>query len=107
MIIWGKGGDLINLGLIEVRGCPVCKGEFPFYLMLSYQYNHLYWIFGYVSKKEYMAVCANCKNGVVLDAPEVESHLAKVPIPFMRRYGCLVLIILFIILVLLSLDPRW
>lgn len=92
MIIWNSGGDLVNLGTVEEKHCQVCEKDQSFGLILQYRYWGLYWIFNFVTKKQYTLVCDVCQRGWTLDKSEVEDNLDAVPIPFMRRFGLLVLI---------------
>ena len=86
MIIWGSGGNGADLGLVEHRSCSTCEKERPFKLILRYRYAHLYYL-RWVTKKTYTLACDICHHGWVLNAADVESKLAKNPIPFMTRYG--------------------
>jgi hypothetical protein len=45
MIVWGSGGDALNLGTLQTKRCDVCEKERPFNVILQYRYWGLYWIF--------------------------------------------------------------
>jgi hypothetical protein len=103
-IIWGSGGDSVDLGVAEHRYCEVCERERPFKIILQYRYAHLYWLFSWITKKNYLLLCDICHRGWNLKATEVEKTLSQNPIPFMRRWGwiflaSLVLIPLLIVVV--------
>lgn len=98
MIIWGSGGDNVDLGEVDTRHCETCGQDRPFHVMLHYEYWGLYYIFNLVSSKEYMLVCEVCQRGWQLDGKEIESMVESNPIPFMRRFGCLILVVLFVLL---------
>jgi hypothetical protein len=102
MIIWGSGGDVVNLGVLETRHCEVCEKDRPFKIILQYRYWGLYWIFNVVTKKNYLLICDVCSRGWEIDAGKLEPQLTTVPIPFMRRYGILILIGIFGIIFLLA-----
>lgn len=102
MIIWGSGGDIIHFGPVKTTQCGHCNTERPFNLMLQYRYGHLYYVFGFVTKKEYVLACDTCSRGIVLDSKETESRLGKSPIPFMRRFGMVILIALIVGLVMFA-----
>jgi len=87
MIIFGTRGKALDLGRPEMRFCQTCEKERPFRLRLAYQYLHLYYLFGTISKKEYGLTCDVCSRGWTLAAKEVELSFEKHPIPFMHRYG--------------------
>jgi hypothetical protein len=92
MIVWGSGGDVANLGVLETRRCDVCEKDRPFNIILQYRYWGLYWFFNFVTKKNYLLLCDACNRGWEIDDKKLEPHLTKTAIPFMHRYGILVLI---------------
>jgi hypothetical protein len=92
VIIWGTGGDMVNLGVLDTRHCDACEKERPFNIVLQYRYFGFYYIFNFVTKKKYLLICNVCSRGWELDAGKLEPRLQNAPIPFMRRYGILVLI---------------
>jgi hypothetical protein len=95
MVIWGSGGDTVDLGVSEHKYCDVCERERPFKVFLQYRYAHIYWIFSWITKKHYSLLCDICSRGWILKAEEVEKTLPKIPIPFMRRWGWTFLVALF------------
>jgi hypothetical protein len=66
----------------------------------------VYYVFGYIKRREYSVVCDVCQRGLPRNADEVEHRLGCVPVPFMRRYGCLVLLAIMGLLVLLRFIDR-
>lgn len=91
MIVWGSGGDVIDLGNVDTRRCQTCERDRPFTMVLQYRYWGLYWIFNFVTKKAYLLTCDVCNRGWEVEANTIERHLTAAPIPFMRRYGIVVL----------------
>jgi hypothetical protein len=87
MIIWGSKGEAVNLGPQASRHCPTCEKERPFHVMLQYTVRHFWYVFKWVTGKQYALVCDVCQRGSQLDAKAVESKLAKSPIPFGTRWG--------------------
>jgi len=87
MIIWGSGGDVVNLGQVETRRCDTCERDRPVNLILRYRYAHLYYLFGWVTEKKYLFLCDICSRGWKLDGKKIEANLQRVPIPFLRRFG--------------------
>jgi hypothetical protein len=102
MIVWGSGGDILNLGTLETSRCEVCEKDRPFNLILQYRYWGLYWIFNFVTEKKYMLLCDVCQRGWELESSKVEGVMKSVPIPFMRRFGFLVLIAIIVGLAILG-----
>lgn len=87
MIVWGKKGHIADLGPEGSRHCPACEKERPFRLILQYTVHHIWYLFRWVSGKQYGAVCEVCRRGDPLDAKAVESKLQKSPIPFGARWS--------------------
>jgi hypothetical protein len=96
MIFWTRGGDVVNLGEISKEECPTCEKERTFNLLITYRYFCLYWIFGFITKKQYMMCCDICDRGVELENAKIDAFLKEQavdhPIPFMKRYGILVFV---------------
>ena len=86
-IIWGSGGNSVDLGVTEHKHCETCERERPFATILQYRYAHLYWIFSWITEKHYSLLCMICSRGWALDTKEIEKSLPQNPIPFMRRWG--------------------
>src|SRR6476661_5537187 len=87
MFVWGAKGEIVNLGPQGSKHCPTCEKERPFRLMLQYTARHFWWIFKWVTGKQYAVVCDVCQRGDKLDAKVVEAKLGKSPIPFGTRWG--------------------
>ena len=105
MIIWGSGSEFLDLGQVEVRHCPICERERLFKLFLYYKYDHIYYM-RHVSEKKYYLLCDICRRGWLLNTNEVESKFERNPIPFMTRYGGLLLIGIFMVFILLVIISK-
>jgi len=92
MIVWGSGGNVVNLGTVETRPCSTCEKDRPFNLIMRYRYFGLFWIFNTITEKKYYLLCDVCNRGWELENKRVEKTLKSVPIPWMNRYGILVLL---------------
>lgn len=55
--------------------------------MLQYTVRHIWYVFKWVTGKQYAVVCDVCQRGDKLDAKVVEAKLTKSPIPFGTRWG--------------------
>jgi len=97
MLVWGSGSDTKDLGMVEKRHCDACEKERPFKLFLQYRFAHIWYLFSWVTKKEYLLLCDVCRRGVQLDKKKVESKLRENPIPLRRRYGWMLLVVLIAI----------
>jgi hypothetical protein len=98
MIVFGTRGDKVLMEHSSARQCPVCERERPFSIWLQYEYDHVWYVFGYLRWRKYFLLCDICNRGQKLDRREYEQTIGKVPIPFMRRYGCLLLPLLPVLL---------
>ena len=92
MIVWGTRGDVVNLGHRATTACATCEKERPFDLVLQYRSAGFYWVFNFVTRKDYMLLCQACSRGWAVTQQSAERELKAVPIPFMRRYGLLSLV---------------
>lgn len=92
MIIWGSGGKVVELGSAGNAECAVCEKERAFRNVLAYRYAHVWYLFSWVTRKEYLTVCEVCNRGTQHDTKAFEAKLGKSPIPFYRRFGGLVLL---------------
>jgi len=101
MLIWGSGGDTIDLDSVGRKHCKNCDKDNLFRLFLEYEYHHFYYVFKWVSKKKYLMLCNVCHTGYELDKKAVEKNLKKDPIPFSHRYGLVFLVGLMAIAVAL------
>jgi hypothetical protein len=82
-----------DLGPVHPQDCEVCQREQPFRLHLSYRYERMWLVFGNLRGKSYLLVCDVCKTAYRVPT-DVALRLAKLdrePIPFLHRYGCLLL----------------
>ncbi len=63
MIFYGwrkRVRPLLNIGTYHCSQC----GDRPFHIIVNYSYFHLYWIFGFITGRRYIAACTNCSRGV-------------------------------------------
>lgn len=94
MIIWGNRDGASVLGDLEVRACPVCEKKVPFQARLYYKFIHIWYIISWITSREYKAVCSHCGNGIPMDKTEAKIKYPSDGIPFMRKNGWLVALIL-------------
>ena len=81
MLVWGSRGGVADLGPQGSRHCPVCERERSFRLMLQYKVSHLWYVFKWVSEKQYAVVCDVCRRGEKLVTQAVEAKLGPPRIP--------------------------
>jgi hypothetical protein len=87
MIFFGWGKKNIALGELGMNACQRCGMARPFRAILSYSYFRLYFIFGAVTKKRFVAACNICGHGALLEQDKIAPLLTGNPIPFMDRWG--------------------
>ena len=87
MLVWGAKSQVADLGPRRSRSCATCEKERPFHLVLRYTVRHFWYVFRWVTGKQYAEVCHVCQRGNKLDTKLVESNLAKSPIPFGERWS--------------------
>ena len=85
---WGrKSVPLVGVGNTS---CSKYGEVRPFRLFLSYNYMHLYWIFGAVLRRRYLVACSVCNQGFLVDKKDAllaDPNVTPNPIPFMQRWG--------------------
>lgn len=89
ILIWGTTPKSVDLGPAGNGECGTCGQERPYRWQLQYQVNHLYYAFGFVSRKRYLRICEICSRGELQPVASLEAALGRSVIPFMERFGCL------------------
>jgi|SRR5579859_2392779 len=91
MIFYGWGKKSVPLADMGMRSCPQCGDFRPFRVVLNYSYFNLYWIFGVVTRKRYIAACNICSRGALVEKSQIGSIVTEEPIPFMDKWGLAIL----------------
>lgn len=103
MLVHVSGGDRVVYVRPEPEQvCPVCEQVCPFTLILKYTHVDFYFIFSFVSYRQYFIACDYCGRGEEADRHEVEATLDQIPIPFRTRYGIWFLPLLPVIALILT-----
>jgi hypothetical protein len=89
VITWGK--DFSVLGTVGEIDCPVCRRKQPEIAVCQYQYAGVFWLFTLAHGREFLRVCQECKRGRAVEAHSLGHLAGNDNIPFMRKYGLLVL----------------
>src|SRR5262249_53872199 len=63
ILIWGSREKSIDLGPAGNWPCPNCGLQRSFRNVLRYQFNHLYHLLGFVTRKRYLRICEVCGRG--------------------------------------------
>jgi hypothetical protein len=87
MIFFGWGKKNLALGEMPAVNCKRCGDFRPFKAILNYSYFRLYFIFGVVTARKYIAACNVCGQGFLMDKDKVTQLMDKEPIPFLDRWG--------------------
>jgi hypothetical protein len=92
MIVWGNGGDLVDLAHEQVQACATCGQNRPFKVFLKYRYFHLYWVFGAITERNHLQLCDICRRGTEIPKEQLSLfNVQAIQLPFMRRFGLLAL----------------
>jgi hypothetical protein len=102
MIIFGTRGDVRELGDIGVRPCPVCQAERFFKNVIAYRYFHIWFLFGMVTSQKFLEMCTICRRGREIASENARNLVSGSPIPFMRRFGLLILVVVVVGIIALS-----
>lgn len=102
LFIWGNGGGNTSEGTIGTCKCEVCDKEVPFDATIHYRYFHFWYLFSFLTSRKYVYECSNCHNGYTVEASEFKKKFPKNHIPFIRKAGWLVCLILIASLVALA-----
>ena len=81
MLVWGSKSGVTDLGPQGSRPCPVCEKERNFRLLLQYKVSHIWYVFKWVSQKQYAMVCEVCQRGEKLVTQVVEAKIGQPVIP--------------------------
>ena len=90
-IIWQSGQDLARADA-GYRECGNCGAECSSTMIVRYSYTNFYFVLGVVTGYEYFLACDDCDACLQLPKAEAKAIAPHVPIPFMRRFGCLSLV---------------
>jgi len=93
VIIHGSNSETLRLGDAGERHCPACRCNTPFRLLFRYHYSHLYYLFGRLNSREYLIQCAKCRNTWPAAPDDVGDAAQHARVPFMRRWGCLTVVL--------------
>lgn len=92
--VWGSGGGRAELGDTATQKCDVCENTAPFKAVVDYRYGHLWYLFSFLTSREYAKVCSHCGNGYVVNKSEMKAEFPKENIPFIRKWGWAVVVLL-------------
>jgi hypothetical protein len=87
MLIYGVRERSILLAELGQRSCAHCGDWREFTAQLHYTFMHVYWVFGAVLHREYLAVCDRCDRGVVVERDQIAHMIDQDPIPLVHRWG--------------------
>jgi len=105
MIFYGWKTKTVFLAPMPLHSCTRCGAPGSQQLFMNYKSVHLYWVFGVVTNRKYIAQCASCRNQALLPKEEAAPVLTTNPtnpVPFMERWGLavfgLAIAVLFIVM---------
>src|SRR5271166_5306648 len=95
MFIWGNGHRSLQFTLEKPKRCEHCGLEGERLLVIEYDYSHIFWVFKGLKNKVSTLICLRCTADEQLDKAGERAAFAELgrnPIPFMDRYGAVVLV---------------
>ena len=98
MFIWGSGHNTVQKSVTDNCICSGCGGTNNLSVVVDYDYSHIYWIFKSVKNVRTSLVCENCGHAQDADDQKKSDLFEKLggnPIPFMDRFGGVVLVLIF------------
>lgn len=90
---WRSHSAAIDLEIFRLLDCQSCGKRQTVRLWFLYEYCTMAWVFGIVSRRQYVMACDAC--GVRKEVTEDEAkrwQTREVHIPFMRRYGLILVL---------------
>ena len=89
MIFYGWRKKTVFLSNMDMQSCRRCNVPGSLKLFLNYTSVHLYWVFGVVTNRKYIAQCSACRVGDIIPKSDVAVLVSNSPVavPFMERWG--------------------
>jgi hypothetical protein len=106
MFIWGSGHKKLQVPFNDSAPCPACKRASTRTAVIEYDYDHIFWLFKGLKNKIASVICGACgtQYGIAKGAQKtLYAKLGRNPIPFMDRFGAVVLIAIIVAWVALAL----
>lgn len=88
--IWGSGGGRSEEGNIGIHQCEVCNNQAQFNAAIYYRYFHFWYIFSFLTSRQYIYECSHCSNGYRVKAAEFKKNFPKNNISFFRKFNLLI-----------------
>lgn len=89
ILIWGSRPKAVALAAAGDRRCERCGLMRPHTFVVDYTFNHLYYIFGFVSGRRIACRCAVCGESAVEAIDPALELRGRTAIPLLERFGCL------------------
>lgn len=87
-MIWvGRQGFQKVLCNAGIYSCPICRGNQPHRLVVSYTRHHLYFFWQWISAEEYVLACDRCNNGFAISNEKAQNLLGRDPISQLQRHA--------------------
>lgn len=93
MIVYGWGGGESVLGEVGTHDCPACKQHGSFSARVGYRYFHIWYLFSFLTGRDYYIQCDNCQNAAKVDKATIKKQFPKDNIPFIRKRGWMIIAI--------------
>jgi len=84
-IAWGSSTKVAHVDQIDAQNCDTCGAERPFNVFLRYRVHHLWYLFRWITGKEYLAECTGCGRAIPASSEDYEQGKSRVD--FIDRFG--------------------
>lgn len=93
-IIYGTRRGEAEIGDMGLKRCDECDRETPFTALVQYTYFHIWYLFSFLTGRDYYLRCTGCGSMLSTDAATVRERHAGDNIPFLHRNGALLVLCL-------------
>lgn len=87
MLIWGSRSESKDLGQAETKPCPTCERDRPFHLHVQYRLHHVWYLFKWVTGRQYLRLCEVCHRGTEVPAASLAPAVTKTAVPLYHRFS--------------------
>lgn len=97
--IWGRGGNRVTAGEATHQTCSTCNDVTQFNTVVDYRFFHLWYLFSFLTSRQYAVVCERCGHGAYITKSEFKQTHHKEKISIIRKWGWLISCLLMVSLV--------
>ncbi len=87
ILVWGSGEGRSVMGDMPATKCATCGQMSPRTAVVLFKYFHLWYLFSFLTGRDYMTICNSCGGVAELDKAEADANFPSDNIPFLRKRG--------------------